>query len=142
MVANKPICIEWRSRYQLHNGRCYVDSVNVAVQLSDSPPDAGGFVVLPGSHKSNVGVPASGSAYQPGETTEPQGLVQPVMEAGDLLFCCGNAVTHGSRPWTAPHERRVVLSSFQSSNVDFSSQHYDGRERAFRHPRLVPTPKL
>ena len=58
-----------------------------------------------------------------------------------MIFFAGNAVTHGSRPWTAAHERRVVLSSFQSSNVDFPRPR-DGRGRAFRNPRLVQAARL
>ena len=93
--------------------------------------------ILPGSHKSSVGVPPTGSAYQSGPSVEPQGLVQPVMEAGDLLFFMGNATTHGSRPWVHGQERRVVLSSYQSRNLDFPSPQH-ARSRAFRHPLLAP----
>ena len=32
--------------YELLNGRCHTDAVNVAFQLADTPPGAGGFVVL------------------------------------------------------------------------------------------------
>ena len=54
----------------------------------------------------------------------------------------GNATSHGSRVWTrsgADSERRVVLSSFQSKNLDFPSREGGSWGRAFRHPLLVPS---
>ena len=55
---------------QLLHGTTCTDAVNVAFQLADSPSGAGGFIVLPGSHKNSVGVPATGSGYQHGPTAE------------------------------------------------------------------------
>jgi len=52
----------------------------------------------------------------------------------------GNATSHGSRVWQrAGSERRVVLSSFQSKNLDFPSREGGSWGRAFRHPLLVPS---
>jgi len=52
----------------------------------------------------------------------------------------GNATSHGSRVWSCTgSERRVVLSSFQSKNLDFPSREGGSWGRAFRHPLLVPS---
>ncbi len=67
----------------VHAGQIVANLVNAAVQLTDSPQGAGGFVVVPGSHKSNFPPPAS--TEQLYALAEAHG-VQPAAAAGDVIL--------------------------------------------------------
>jgi hypothetical protein len=100
--------------YHCHYNQIVCSLVNVAVQLSDSPQGAGGFVVIPGSHKSNFpyAVPdlsAIADTYG----------YQPVCKAGDVILF-SEAVLHGAMVRNAPSERRVVLMRFSPPTCAFA----------------------
>ena len=50
-------------------------------------------------------------------------LYQPEMKAGDVLLFSEGTV-HGALPWTAEHERRVVLYRFSPSTVAYGRSYY------------------
>jgi len=92
----------------------------VSVQLCDTSPQDGGFVVLPGSHKANFPLPASiGRSEQFTEL-----MHRPPMKAGDVLLF-SEACSHGALPWAADHERRVVLYRFAPATVGYGRGVYD-----------------
>src|SRR5205814_7276584 len=90
--------------YHYRNERFYNGLTVVTFALSDADADDGGFCCVPGSHKSNVTLPPSF------RSTEKRGLwlVQPPLKAGDALIFT-EALTHGTLPWMASHERRALL---------------------------------
>ena len=75
--------------------------------LVDAGAGDGGFCCIPGSHKSNFPCP------EPFRSLEKKGLwlVQPPLKAGDVLIFT-EALTHGTLPWTAEHERRSLLFKY------------------------------
>lgn len=78
----------------------------IAVQwaISDHAQGEGGFCCIPGSHKAHFGKPASiGSTHS---------LVREVpLQPGDVVMFT-EALTHGTLPWTAPHQRRSLLYKY------------------------------
>jgi hypothetical protein len=78
----------------------------VAVQwaVSHHGPGEGGFCCVPGSHKARFARPAGMGLDHP--------LVREVpMMAGDVVVFT-EALTHGTLPWSAEHERRSVLYKY------------------------------
>jgi hypothetical protein len=74
--------------------------------LVDHPTGAGGFVCIPGSHK---------AAYTTPDAL-PDGAVRDVsIAAGDVLIFT-EALTHGTRRWKAPYERRTLLYKYSPGN--------------------------
>jgi ectoine hydroxylase-related dioxygenase (phytanoyl-CoA dioxygenase family) len=88
--------------YHQQNGRVYCRGITVAWQLYDVNEGDGGFVVVPGSHKSRFRMPEGVRTVD-----DDMGLVvQPVMEAGDVLFLAETA-THGTLPWKGIRRKKI-----------------------------------
>ena len=94
--------------YELVNGRVHTRSgINVAWQLSDVGPGDGGFVVVPGSHKSCYPVPHSV------RTCNERAPIRHVpMRRGSVLFFLGGTVCHGAYRWEAEAPRRTALFTY------------------------------
>lgn len=98
--------------YHQQNDTTYCGGVTVSWQLSDVNQGDGGFVCVPGSHKSRQRMPAGVRTCD-----NDLGLVtQPVMKAGDVLFFMGGAQTHGTHPWQSQTPRRSVLIKYASQS--------------------------
>ncbi len=95
--------------YHQQNGRMYCRGVTVAWQLADVNEGDGGFCIVPGSHKTREPTPAGVRSVEDHMDL----VVQPVMNAGDVLFFAESA-THGTLPWEGGHERRSVLYKYAS----------------------------
>ena len=98
--------------YHHQSGRTYCGGVTVTFQLADVNEGDGGFVCVPGSHKSNYAMPDGVRTCQ-----EDLGVVtQPVMKAGDVLFFMDGAQTHGTHPWRSEQMRRSILIKYASQS--------------------------
>jgi hypothetical protein len=96
--------------YHHQNGRSYVGGVTVSWQLQDVPEGGGGFACVPGSHKSRFPMPRGVR-----QCDDDMGVVvQPAMNAGDVLFFMDGAQTHGALPWRNEHPRRSILFKYAS----------------------------
>jgi len=72
--------------YHQQNGKIFCRGITVAWQLTDVNEGDGGFACVPGSHKTAEPTPAEVRSVE-----DDMGLVyQPVMQAGDVLFFCGD----------------------------------------------------
>lgn len=93
--------------YYYQNGRRFSETVRVVWALADVEAGAGGFVIVPCSHKSNVETPddvLTGS--------DDMGLtLQPELKAGDLLLAAG-ALLQGMRPWNGSGQQRLLSFDF------------------------------
>ena len=96
--------------YRNQNGEMYCGGVTVSWQLSDVGAGDGGFVAVPGSHKSKYVMPEDLKYFK----SDMEVLVQPAMKAGDILFFMDGAQTHGTLPWQAEHQRRSILYKYTS----------------------------
>ncbi len=101
-----PTCIG--KHYEMVNGRVHTRSgINVAWQLTDVGPDDGGFVVVPGTHKSCYPLPHSV------RTCNERAPIRHVpMRRGSVLFFLGGTVCHGAYRWEAELPRRTALFTY------------------------------
>ena len=123
--------------YIVRNGRMHNGLTVVAYQLTDVNPGDGGLCVVPGSHKGNFPCPEAlrrGEAY--GEFVK-----QITCKAGDCIIFT-EAVTHGTLPWTADHQRRTALLRFSPGNLAYVPHAWPAEMLALMSPeqRLVMEP--
>ena len=101
------------NHYRQQNGRVYAEYLNVAWQLRDVTPADGGFVCVPGSHKTAYPMPDGIHTCE-----NEMGLVKHVaMKAGDVLLFLGSAQAHGAYPWTGEQNRRMIFFQYRSHNL-------------------------
>ena len=95
--------------------------------LSDVGPGDGGFVCVPGSHKTNFlwDLPEDVKHHQ----RFPPYVEQPIAKAGDALLFT-EARIHGTRRWEAAHERRTFLFKYSPGNMSWASEYYDTNDYA------------
>lgn len=89
--------------YDYRNGEMRNGLTVVQFTLSDQTEGDGGFCCIPGSHKSNYVRPASITKWE----SDQEIVRNPTLRAGDVLIFT-EALTHGTLPWTASHDRRAV----------------------------------
>lgn len=89
--------------------------------LSDAPEGAGGFICVPGSHKTNfmMNLPEEVRA----DRRRVPWVVQPELAAGDVLIFT-EALMHGTRAWQAPHERRTLLFKYSPPHSSWRIEPY------------------
>jgi len=92
--------------YVVNGGRVSCGLVAVQWCLVDHPPGAGGFRCVPGSHK---------AAFPPPDPVPPELVVDVPLAAGDVVIFT-EALTHGTAPWRAAHQRRTLLYKYSPGN--------------------------
>jgi Phytanoyl-CoA dioxygenase (PhyH) len=110
--------------YQVHDGRITSGLTGIEFALTDMPPGAGGFCVVPGSHKANFEVPF--------EEMDEYAEVVPVSAGDAIVFT--EALTHGSR-WQGPGSRRVLIYKYCPGTVAWLSDVWNETNRAGLTPR-------
>lgn len=106
------------NHYHCVNGRIYSGLTVVQYALTPVPAGKGGFACIPGSHKSAFPLP--------GHIRSLKGDVDPAvvhvpMDPGDVLIFT-EALTHGTFPWTADHQRRSLLYKYSPGSMAWSHQ--------------------
>ena len=107
---------ELSEAYFYKNGRIYTGLTVAEYLLADEGPGDGGVAVVPGSHKANLPCPQSmkrGEKYR-------EHVVELNGKAGDVVIFT-ETLTHGTLPWTAPHQRRALLYKFNPSMISYGS---------------------
>ena len=95
---------------QMHNGLTVV-----AWQLADVNPGDGGLALIPGSHKGNYACPQPIRKWEAHRDV----VKQVTCKAGDVVIFT-EAVTHGTIPWTADHDRRSLLFRMSPGNLAYA----------------------
>jgi hypothetical protein len=98
--------------YLVENGHIHCGLTVVQWAVSDHPSGQGGFCCVPGSHKANFRMPATIDIDHP--------LVTEVTLAPGDLVVFTEALTHGTLPWTAAHERRSLLYKYSPGPTSWS----------------------
>lgn len=111
--------------YRADAGRIRTGLVAAQWALVDHPPDGGGFVCVPGSHKSGFPLP---SAF------DRDLVVQVSMAAGDVVVFT-EALTHGTLPWQHDVERRSLLYKYSPGNSAYSNSPWPDELRAVSSER-------
>lgn len=101
------------NHYRQQNGRVYAEYLNVAWQLRDVTREDGGFVCVPGSHKTAYPMPDGIRTCE-----NEMGLVKHLaMQAGDVLLFLASAQAHGAYPWQGEEHRRMIFFQYRSRNL-------------------------
>lgn len=102
--------------YIFKNGQMHNGLTVAAWQLSDVNPGDGGLCLIPGSHKGNYACPLEIKQWE-----AHRDMVRHIScKAGDVVIFT-EAVTHGSLPWTAAHQRRTVLFRMSPGNLAYAT---------------------
>lgn len=90
--------------------------------LTSAAAGEGGFVCIPGSHKSNFVelIPEEVKQFEHLASY----LVQPIIEAGDAVLFT-EALVHGTMPWLGEHERRVLIYKYNPGHCASSGNRYN-----------------
>jgi hypothetical protein len=99
----------WHHSYWQQNGQILSRAVTVFWQLVDSHEGDGGFVIVPGSHKSCFPPPTELCATQAHRDL----IHQPLLNAGDVVLF-SEAATHGALPWKGETQRRTIFYRYAS----------------------------
>ncbi|MFT5370107.1 MAG: ectoine hydroxylase-related dioxygenase (phytanoyl-CoA dioxygenase family) [Candidatus Latescibacterota bacterium] len=98
--------------YYHQNNRRFCERVRVVWVLEDVNAGEGGFMMVPGSHKSNVATPEDILTG----ADDKDFLWQPVLKAGDLLIV-GLSVLQGIRPWLGEGTQRLLSYEYVGRGV-------------------------
>ena len=111
--------------YKVRDGRILNGLCVVEYLLTPAREGDGGFVCIPGTHKTNflACIPRDVMRFE----REVPYVVQPVAEAGDVIFFT-EALVHGTRTWRAPHERRALLYKYSPGHSAWSQNYYQPEE--------------
>jgi hypothetical protein len=102
--------------YQVRGEQIYAGHLIAAFCLTDALTEQGGFAVVPASHKSNFPIP---DEYADWEKAGQFVDRVPVTAGSVVLFV--DTATHGSWPWRADFERRVVFCRYTAGMVQHTS---------------------
>ena len=104
--------------YQYHNGRMRCGLTVVAWALTDCGPGDGGFACIPGSHKSNYPAPRDVIVLD-----KDIGVVEQVEAKSGSAIIFTEALTHGTMPWKASHDRRSILYKYSPGPLTYSKSY-------------------
>ncbi|HEY9744147.1 MAG TPA: phytanoyl-CoA dioxygenase family protein, partial [Coleofasciculaceae cyanobacterium] len=93
--------------YQYKNGRMYNGLTAVAYNLTDVNPGEGGFGCIPGSHKSNLPLPAELQDLE-----HPHACVQEIGGKAGTAIIFTEALTHGTLVWKGQRDRRTLFYKY------------------------------
>lgn len=98
-------------RYEVRDGKIFCDDFVVFFYLSDVNPGDGGFVVLPGTHKSQFDRPEqiyNGGIFEHVDQL-PAHILNITPKAGDAIVLC-EQTSHGALAWQPKDRSRTTLS--------------------------------
>ncbi|HCR18886.1 MAG TPA: hypothetical protein DIU35_15500 [Candidatus Latescibacteria bacterium] len=101
--------------YQYHNDRMRCGLTVVAWALTDCDPGDGGFACIPGSHKSNYPAPRDVILLD-----KDIGVVTQVEAKAGSAIIFTEALTHGTMPWKASHDRRSILYKYSPGPLTYA----------------------
>ena len=104
--------------YQFHNGRMRCGLTVVSWALTDVGTGDGGFACIPGSHKSNYVTPPLVARLE-----KDVGVVQQIEARAGAAIIFTEALTHGTMPWKAAHERRSILYKYSPGHLTYARRY-------------------
>ncbi|MGB0997638.1 MAG: phytanoyl-CoA dioxygenase family protein [Pseudomonadales bacterium] len=128
--------------YHYNNGTMRNGLMVATWALTDAGPNDGGFVCVPGSHKTNF-IDRLPEAVQ-NQQVMPEYVRQPIVKAGDVILFT-EALMHGTRAWQGDHERRVLLFKYSPPHSSWAKQGYDLAaypEATAQQQRLMAPPSV
>jgi ectoine hydroxylase-related dioxygenase (phytanoyl-CoA dioxygenase family) len=116
--------------YLFQNGRMYNGLTVVAYELNDVHPGDGGFGCIPGSHKSNLPLPAQWRNLE-----FPQDCVKKITVKAGSAIIFTEALTHGTLPWRGKQERRTLFYKYSPHPSAWARNSYNVED----YPELTPS---
>ena len=128
--------------YRYSNGKFYNGLVAVAFELDTVNPSDGGFACVPGSHKSNIGLPSEWRIAKT-QAGMPEIVERVAVSAGDAIIFT-EACSDGTVPWTGEGERRTIFYKYCPHAIAWSpcyynADNYGGLTEAQREILLPPS---
>ena len=125
-IHGGPMRYESDHWYHYHDGVMRNGLMVATWVLNDAEPGDGGFICIPGSHKTNFidAVPRDVLTQE----YRPDYVIQPELRAGDVLLFT-EALIHGTATWRGSQERRALLYKYSPphsswAKVPYNLQHY------------------
>ena len=119
--------------YHCRDGKFYNGLIVAVYALTDTPPGAGGFCCIPGSHKSAFRCPEDIRVMD-----RESDLVQAVpCKAGDCIVFT-EALTHGTLPWQAETTRRALFYKYSPGHMTWARTYYTPAPGNPALPELEP----
>lgn len=107
--------------FRYAEGEVYNGLTVVSFNLTDTGRETGGgFMCIPGSHKSNYAVP---DEYMELSENAPP-VINPEVKAGSVVIFT-EALTHGTAPWCADHIRRSLLFKFSPAQQSWGPNYME-----------------
>ena len=106
------------SLFRFHNGKMRCGLTVVSWVLTDCGPGDGGFACIPGSHKSNYATPSDVALLE-----RDIGVVKQVEAKAGSAIIFTEALTHGTLPWRAKHQRRSILYKYSPGALSYARQY-------------------
>lgn len=141
-IHGGPRRIEADHWYYYHDGVMRNGLTVATWMLSDAEEGAGGFICIPGSHKTNLMMNLPADVRE--QKRDAHYVVQPPLMTGDVLIFT-EALMHGTRTWRASHERRALLYKYSPGYQSWSKTYYDPSDYAEatqRQRRLMAAPSI
>jgi len=105
--------------FHYSNGEVFNGLTVVSFNLTDTGRETGGgFMCIPGSHKSNFPLPDEFIEL----SENAPAVINPEVKAGSVVIFT-EALTHGTAPWHADHVRRSLLFKYSPAQQSWGS-HY------------------
>ena len=105
--------------FHYSNGEVFNGLTVVSFNLTDTGRETGGgFMCIPGSHKSNFPLPGEFMVL----SENGPAVINPELKAGSVVVFT-EALTHGTAPWRADHVRRSLLFKFSPAQQSWGP-HY------------------
>ncbi len=114
----------------------------VTFALSDAREGDGGFVCVPGSHKTNFMQHLPDAVRT--QTERPHYVRNPPLAKGDVLIFT-EALMHGTRAWQGAGERRALLYKYSPPHSSWAKKPYDPArypDATERQLRLMAPPSV
>ena len=125
-IHGGPMRYESDHWYHYHDGVVRNGLTVATWVLTDAQPGDGGFICIPGSHKTNFIQSVPKAVLR--QEHRPDYVIQPELRAGDVLIFT-EALIHGTAPWLGKEERRALLFKYSPphsswAKVPYSLDHY------------------
>ena len=107
--------------FHYSNGEVFNGLTVVSFNLTDTGRKiGGGFMCIPGSHKSNYPLPVEFTEL----SENAPAVINPEVKAGSVVIFT-EALTHGTAPWRANHTRRSLLFKYSPAQQSWGPNYME-----------------
>lgn len=104
--------------YRYHQGTMRNGLTVATFMLADEGPGDGGFMCVPGSHKSNFPMPEKMATLD-----RDLGITKEVTGKAGSVILFTESLAHGTLPWQGTHQRRAVLYKYTPGTMHLAQNY-------------------